>query len=63
MDWESYLPFCQSDRQRELITLRAQGLTIEKVSESMGINKRNVVAMCQRVKPGRQSKVTHLSTI
>jgi len=50
MDWESYLPFCQSERQRELITLRAQGLTIEGASEAMGINKRNVVAMCQRVK-------------
>lgn len=50
MDWESYLPFCQSDRQRDVITLRAQGLTVDKVAEAIGINKRNVLGLCARVK-------------
>jgi hypothetical protein len=49
-EWEAYLPFCQSERQRELIALRAQGLATEKVAEVMGINRRNVVAMSARVK-------------
>jgi hypothetical protein len=50
MDWESYLPFCQSERQAQVISLRAQGMTAEKAAEVMGINKRNAIAMCSRVK-------------
>jgi predicted phosphodiesterase len=49
-EWEGYLPFCQSERQRELIALRAQGLAAEKVAEVMGINRRNVAAMSARIK-------------
>jgi hypothetical protein len=50
MDWESYLPFCQSERQAQVISLRAQGMTAEKAAEVMGINRRNAIAMCSRVK-------------
>jgi hypothetical protein len=50
MDWESYLPFCQSERQREIVQLRAQGLSAEKVSESIGIARRTILATCARVK-------------
>jgi hypothetical protein len=50
MDWESYLPFCQSERQREIIQLRAEGLSAEKVSESIGIARRTILATCARVK-------------
>jgi transcriptional regulator len=41
-EWEAYLPFCQSERQAQVISLRAQGMTAEKAAEVMGINKRNV---------------------
>ena len=50
MDWESYLPFCQSERQREIVQLRAQGMSAEKVSESIGIARRTILATCARVK-------------
>jgi hypothetical protein len=50
MDWESYLPFCQSERQARSYNLRAQGLTAEKVSESIGIARRTILATCARVK-------------
>ena len=50
MDWESYLPFCQSERQKEIVQLRAQGLSAEKVSESIGIARRTILATCARVK-------------
>jgi hypothetical protein len=49
-EWEAYLPFCQSERQAQIISLRAQGMTAEKAAEVMGINKRNAIAMCSRVK-------------
>ena len=50
MDWESYLPFCQSERQHQVVKLRAEGNTVDKAAEIMGINKRNLQAMCARVK-------------
>jgi hypothetical protein len=49
-DWEGLLPFCQSERQREIIQLRAEGLSAEKVSESIGIARRTILATCARVK-------------
>jgi hypothetical protein len=49
-EWAAYLPFCQSERQAQVISLRAQGMTAEKAAEVMGINKRNAIAMCSRVK-------------
>ena len=49
-EWAAYLPFCQSERQAQIISLRAQGMTAEKAAEVMGINKRNAIAMCSRVK-------------
>jgi transcriptional regulator len=32
-EWAAYLPFCQSERQAQVISLRAQGMTAEKVAE------------------------------
>ena len=49
-EWAAYLPFCQSERQAQIISLRAQGMTAEKAAEVMGINRRNAIAMCSRVK-------------
>lgn len=49
-DWGSYLPFCQTDRQYQVIKLRSEGKTLDQVSEIIGINKRNVVHMSQRIK-------------
>jgi hypothetical protein len=49
-EWEAYLPFCQSERQAQVISLRAQGMTAEKVSESIGIARRTILATCARVK-------------
>jgi transcriptional regulator len=45
-EWEAYLPFCQSERQAQVISLRAQGMTAEKAAEVMGINKRNAILRC-----------------
>lgn len=49
-DWLEYLPFCESDRQREIVTLRAQGVTVQSLSETLGVHKRNILMMCQRIK-------------
>jgi threonyl-tRNA synthetase len=49
-EWAAYLPFCQSERQAQVISLRAQGMTAEKVSESIGIARRTILATCARVK-------------
>ena len=48
--WLEYLPFCESDRQREVVTLRAQGVTVQSLSETFGVHKRNILMMCQRIK-------------
>jgi hypothetical protein len=50
MDWESYLPFCESDRQREVVTARAQGVTVENLAKTLNVNRRNILMMCQRIK-------------
>lgn len=49
-EWEGYFPFCQSERQHQAVKLRAEGNTVDKAAEIMGINKRNLLAMCARVK-------------
>lgn len=49
-EWEGYLPFCQSDRQHQVVKLRAEGNTVDKVAEIIGIHKRNVLMMCQRIR-------------
>ena len=49
-NWLEYLPFCESDRQREVVTLRAQGVTVQSLSETFGVHKRNILMMCQRIK-------------
>jgi len=50
MDWESYLPYCESDRQREIVTARAQGVTVENLAKTLNVNRRNILMMCQRIK-------------
>ena len=49
-EWESYLEFCKSDRQRQVIKLRSENKTVAEVAEIIGINRRNVSHMCQRIK-------------
>ena len=49
-EWESYLPFCKTERQHQVVKLRAEGTTVDKVAEIIGIHKRNVLMMCQRIR-------------
>lgn len=48
--WESLLKFCKTDHQREIISLRAEGLTAREAAESLGITERRVYSNCKRVK-------------
>lgn len=49
-DWGGLLEFCETDRQREIIELRSNGLSVRQVSEKIGIAERNVQQVCSRVK-------------
>jgi UDP-2,3-diacylglucosamine pyrophosphatase LpxH len=49
-DWGGLLEFCETDRQREIIELRRQGLSVRQVSERVGIAGRNVQSACSRVR-------------
>ncbi len=49
-DWGGLLEFCETDRQREIIELRRQGLSVRQVSERVGIAGRNVQSTCSRVR-------------
>ena len=49
-NWGNYLEFCKSDRQRQVVKLRSEGKTVAEVAEIIGINRRNVSHMCQRIK-------------
>lgn len=49
-DWGGLLKFCESERQRQVVELRSQGLTVKEVSAKVGIAERNVQQACKRVK-------------
>lgn len=49
-DWGGLLEFCETDRQREIIELRMQGLSVRQISEIVGIAGRNVQSACSRVR-------------
>jgi len=49
-DWEKLLEFCETDRQRLVVGLRRDGLSAHEVGKRIGINERNVMAMCKRLK-------------
>lgn len=50
LSWEELIKFCQTDHQRNIISLRAKGLTAREVAESVGISERRVASNCKRVR-------------
>jgi hypothetical protein len=49
-DWGGLLNFCESERQRQVVELRRDGLTVKEVALKIGIAERNVQQACKRVK-------------
>lgn len=49
-DWGGLLKFCKTETQREVIQMRADGLTAKEIAAIRGIAERNVMHTCQRVK-------------
>lgn len=49
-NWESLLPFCETARQKQVVELRSHGISARQVAEHLGINERNVMEACARVK-------------
>ena len=49
-DWGGLLQFCETDRQRLVISLRQKGLSAKEVGEQVGAHERNVMAMCKRLR-------------
>jgi hypothetical protein len=57
-DWGGLLEFCETDRQRLVVSLRRDGLSAREVGEQVGVHERNVMAMCSRIK-ARAAKQGH----
>ena len=49
-DWGGLLKFCESERQRQVVELRSNGLTVKEVAAEIGIAERNVQQACKRVR-------------
>jgi predicted phosphodiesterase len=49
-EWEALIPYCTSEKQRQVIQLRSNGMSARAVAEELGISERNVMGMCARVK-------------
>lgn len=49
-DWGGLLNFCESERQRQVVELRRDGLSVKEVALKIGIAERNVQQACKRVK-------------
>jgi hypothetical protein len=49
-DWGGLLNFCESERQRQVVELRRDGLTVKEIALKIGIAERNVQQACKRVR-------------
>lgn len=49
-DWGGLLKFCETDRQRLVVSLRQKGLSAREVGEQIGVAERNVMGMCKRLR-------------
>ena len=49
-DWELLLNYCDTDKQRQVCTMRMQGFSARDVALEVGITERNVMGLCQRIK-------------
>ena len=49
-EWGGLLAFCETERQRQIIEMRIQGLTVREIANEVGIAERNVQQTCKRVK-------------
>ena len=54
--WEPLLQYCKTDRQRQIIQLRADGVTAQQIADDLGLNIRSVMANCARVRQIAASK-------
>ena len=50
VNWESLLPFCETERQKQVVELRSHGISARQVADQLGISERNVMEACARVK-------------
>ena len=41
-DWGGLINFCESERQRQVVELRRDGLSVKEVALKIGIAERNV---------------------
>lgn len=55
-DWGGLLEFCETDRQRQVIEMRLQGLSVRQIAEEIGIAGRNVQQICKRVRISAAAK-------
>ena len=49
-NWEALLAYCETDKQRQVCTMRMNGLSARDVALEVGITERNVMGICQRLK-------------
>ena len=49
-NWEALLAYCETDKQRQVCTMRMNGLSARDVALEFGITERNVMGLCQRLK-------------
>ena len=49
-EWEALLAYCDTEKQRRICTMRANGMSAREVSEVEGIAERNVMSICQRLR-------------
>lgn len=55
-NWKNLLPFCTTDRQKTVVSLRAEGMTAREVAKKIGIHQRNVFEVCRRVSSNAAKK-------
>lgn len=48
--WESLLPYCETDKQRRICTMRMNGVSAKNIAIEEGITERNVMAACARIR-------------
>lgn len=49
-DWGGLLKYCETDKQRLVVSLRQKGLSAREVGEQVGVAERNIMGMCKRLK-------------
>ena len=49
-NWDELLKYCSTDRQRQIICARRDGMTAERAGRVHGLSTRNVMNLCARVR-------------